>query len=463
MKARFTIRAFGIRRNEKISCWVTVRGEKAEEILDRALKVKEYELPEQAFTDTGTFAFGIAEHIDLGLKYDPSTEKDPALENPTVCQEMMLCTGLKQNMTVSLYGQRICNKFLLFAFCLFIEKMKKVYLLHLCCIILQPREVGFNQIGPQKARDALFYLACLFVFVCFLWVTSTRNEQSKLSYPFLAFSNTRIYSFPGSKMSFLKFFNKVNSIRNFSNKVTFSFFCDKANIRGKILKSFFCFQEFPTEHGKSPQTLDKGIIMVLYFVGLGLGDKEDITVKGLAAVKRCKRVFLEHYTAILTYTSKEELEEFYGCHIILADREMVEQHSEEILKNAKTVDTAFLVVGDPFCATTHTDLLLRAAQEQGIPTKIIHNASIMNAVACCGLQLYHFGQTVSIPFFTEKWRPDSFYDKIKQNKSIGLHTLCLLDIKVKEISEENLLKYALIFNITKDYFYCRHYFLFNFF
>jgi len=72
-RARFTVRAFGIRRNEKISCWVSVRGEKAEEILDRALKVKEYELPEQAFTDSGTFAFGIAEHIDLGLKYDPST------------------------------------------------------------------------------------------------------------------------------------------------------------------------------------------------------------------------------------------------------------------------------------------------------------------------------------------------------------------------------------------------------
>jgi len=72
-RARFTVRAFGIRRNEKISCWVTVRGEKAEEILDRALKVKEYELPEQCFTDSGTLGFGIAEHIDLGLKYDPST------------------------------------------------------------------------------------------------------------------------------------------------------------------------------------------------------------------------------------------------------------------------------------------------------------------------------------------------------------------------------------------------------
>ena len=64
----------------------------------------------------------------------------------------------------------------------------------------------------------------------------------------------------------------------------------------------------------------------------------------------------------------------------------------------------------------------------------------MNAMGACGLSLYRFGETISICFFTEKWKPDSFYDKIKNNMSIGLHTLCLLDIKVKEQSDENLAK-----------------------
>merc|ERR1719434_328642 len=72
-KARYTVRSFGIRRNEKISCHVTMRGEKAEEILERGLKVKEYELRKKNFSATGNFGFGIMEHIDLGLKYDPST------------------------------------------------------------------------------------------------------------------------------------------------------------------------------------------------------------------------------------------------------------------------------------------------------------------------------------------------------------------------------------------------------
>merc|ERR1712125_300754 len=70
-KARYTVRTFSIRRNEKIAVHCTVRGEKAEEILERGLKVKEYELWYENFSETGNFGFGIDEHIDLGIKYDP--------------------------------------------------------------------------------------------------------------------------------------------------------------------------------------------------------------------------------------------------------------------------------------------------------------------------------------------------------------------------------------------------------
>ena len=71
-KSRLTIRGFGIRRNEKIAVHCTVRGAKAYEILEKGLKVKEYELQNRNFSSTGNFGFGIEEHIDLGLKYDPS-------------------------------------------------------------------------------------------------------------------------------------------------------------------------------------------------------------------------------------------------------------------------------------------------------------------------------------------------------------------------------------------------------
>ena len=70
--ARYTVRSFGIRRNEKIAVHCTVRGSKAEQILEKGLRVKEYELYKGNFSATGNFGFGIQEHIDLGIKYDPT-------------------------------------------------------------------------------------------------------------------------------------------------------------------------------------------------------------------------------------------------------------------------------------------------------------------------------------------------------------------------------------------------------
>ncbi|KAI0391405.1 Diphthine synthase [Xylariaceae sp. FL0594] len=175
---------------------------------------------------------------------------------------------------------------------------------------------------------------------------------------------------------------------------------------------------------------------MLYLVGLGLSDETDITVRGLEVVKKASRVYLEAYTSILL-VDQSVLEAYYGRPIILADREMVESDSDEILRDAQTEDVAFLVVGDPFGATTHTDLILRA-RELSIPVQTVPNASIMSAIGGCGLQLYNFGQTVSMVFFLDNWRPASFYDRIKENRAIGLHTLVLLDIKVKEQSIENM-------------------------
>jgi len=82
-------------------------------------------------------------------------------------------------------------------------------------------------------------------------------------------------------------------------------------------------------------------------------------------------------------------------------------------------------------------MFIRAA-ELDVKIKVFHNASIMNAIGSCGLQLYNYGQTVSIPLFQGNWKPASFYDKIETNLKLGFHTLCLLDIKVKEPNLEIL-------------------------
>lgn len=178
-------------------------------------------------------------------------------------------------------------------------------------------------------------------------------------------------------------------------------------------------------------------VPVLHIIGLGLGDERDISLRGLLLVKSASTVFLEAYTSILG-ASHSALEDLYQRPITVADREFVEERSDIILSAAaKPGGAAFLVVGDPFGATTHSDLWLRA-RERGIHVNVIHNASIINAVAVTGLQIYRFGQIISLCFWTETDKPTSYYPKLIANRKEGLHTLCLLDIKVKEPSLESL-------------------------
>ena len=125
---------------------------------------------------------------------------------------------------------------------------------------------------------------------------------------------------------------------------------------------------------------------------------------------------------------------------------MVESQSDDIVEGAHEKDVAFLVVGDPFSATTHTDLALRCRQhDPAIPTRTLPNASILTAVGATGMSLYNFGQTVSMVFFTETWKPDSFYDRVAENASLGFHTLMLLDIKVKEPDLEALARGRIVY------------------
>lgn len=56
--------------------------------------------------------------------------------------------------------------------------------------------------------------------------------------------------------------------------------------------------------------------MVLYFIGLGLGDAKDISIKALEVVKRAEKVYLESYTSIFESTRKEMVF-FYILHFIL--------------------------------------------------------------------------------------------------------------------------------------------------
>ena len=209
---------------------------------------------------------------------------------------------------------------------------------------------------------------------------------------------------------------------------------------------------------------------MLFLVGLGLGTEKDITIRGLEAIKSSSLILLESYTSLLgcidwsesSYSTSlveptgpmktldaqegfvralERLSTQYGGRAIrIASRWEIESSNENegFLHAAKETNVSLLVVGDPLFATTHADLLLRC-KKASIPYEVIHNASIMNAVGSTGISMYAFGPSISIPFFTANWHPYSFYEKLERNLiEREQHTLLLLDIKVKEPTEEEL-------------------------
>lgn len=71
--------------------------------------------------------------------------------------------------------------------------------------------------------------------------------------------------------------------------------------------------------------------MVLFLIGLGLGDETDITMKGYQAIQTCELIYLETYTSVLG-VDKAKLETFYKKTILDADRETMEIGVDAILE-----------------------------------------------------------------------------------------------------------------------------------
>jgi diphthine synthase len=169
----------------------------------------------------------------------------------------------------------------------------------------------------------------------------------------------------------------------------------------------------------------------LVFVGLGLNDEKGISIKGLEETKTADYVFIELYTSLMPDFNLQRFKTLCSKKIqVVTRRELEEESGTIILEAARKGKAVFLVPGDPFIATTHVTLRIDA-EKHGIKTRIIHGASIISAIiSLSGLHNYKFGKTVTVPF------PENFsetpYNVIVQNKKLGLHTLCLLDLKANE-------------------------------
>ncbi len=70
--SRTTNRDLGIRKGQPLGCKVTLRGQRAEEFVQRALWIKDFRLPAYCFDPEGNVSFGIPDYTEFkDMKYDP--------------------------------------------------------------------------------------------------------------------------------------------------------------------------------------------------------------------------------------------------------------------------------------------------------------------------------------------------------------------------------------------------------
>lgn len=162
---------------------------------------------------------------------------------------------------------------------------------------------------------------------------------------------------------------------------------------------------------------------MLYLIGLGLWNEQDLSLKAFDAAKSCDDVYMETYTANWTGNTNK-IEELIGKKIIVLSRQEVE--SDFLVEEAKSRNIALLIPGDPLTATTHFQLFYEC-RKAGISCIVIHSSSVYTAVALTGLQIYKFGRATTLAKPQPGYNPESPYEIIAENKKAGLHSLVLLD------------------------------------
>ncbi len=134
---------------------------------------------------------------------------------------------------------------------------------------------------------------------------------------------------------------------------------------------------------------------MLWFVGLGISGFRSIPSEALDVLAKADIVYLECFTSPINNADLQDIKQATKGEFRVARRWLVEDGGE-ILENAKKRDVALLVYGDPYIATTHTELRTRAAAEN-IETRSIHaSSSLTSMVGECGLHFYKVGRVATI-------------------------------------------------------------------
>lgn len=166
--------------------------------------------------------------------------------------------------------------------------------------------------------------------------------------------------------------------------------------------------------------------MTLWFVGAGVSGAGTLTGEARAAISGAAAVYAERFTSPWPAGAEAEVSRLAGGRLVWARRWMVEDGAE-ILRRAGAGggDVAVVSYGDPYAATTHTELRVRAARA-GVPTRTAHGASALTAIVGeCGLHHYKVGRVATV--MRGAGAAASTYRVLRAGAAAGSHTVLLLE------------------------------------
>ena len=165
--------------------------------------------------------------------------------------------------------------------------------------------------------------------------------------------------------------------------------------------------------------------MTLWFVGAGVSGAGTLTGEARAAISGADAVYAERFTSPWPAGAEAEVARLAGGRLVWARRWMVEDGAEILRRAGAGGDVAVVSYGDPYAATTHTELRVRAARA-GVPTRTAHGASALTAIVGeCGLHHYKVGRVATV--MRGAGAAASTYRVLRAGAAAGSHTVLLLE------------------------------------
>ncbi len=171
----------------------------------------------------------------------------------------------------------------------------------------------------------------------------------------------------------------------------------------------------------------------LYIVGLGLS-RQHLTLEAAEVLSQADIIFLETYTSIVPEDLVEKLKN--ACkHAevrLVTRKELEDEDGKPIFECLRREENVVLAVpGDPFIATTHSYIRLKALKE-GYRVRYVPGINIFSyAISVTGLFVYKFGRSATIVYPRENILSEHPYLVLEDNKKRGLHTFFFLDLDLK--------------------------------